>query len=154
MRTPKWLFLFLFAGLVALGVTGCASDAKDTTGFAVSDSASVAIPFDQAWQVAKGVLREKQFDIYTRDKRGVFVAYSGSKRHRMVTNSRMQYTVALEREGDASTKITVETVKQVYGVTLLTYPGWHDRKATDHAEGLAILEAIKTKAAEAPAAAK
>lgn len=150
MRTPKGLLLVLLMAVVGIGLTGCAKDARDTSGFTISDNATVQAPFEQAWQAAKAVLREKKFDLYTRDKRGVFVAYSTAKQH-WTANTRTQYTVTLEADGDNATKLTVEAVKQVYGVTLLTYPGWHDRKATDHKESLAIIEAIQAKIAS-PAA--
>jgi len=59
---------------------GCARAARDTTGFARENSTIVDAPFKEAWQAVKGVLREQKLDIYTRDKRGTFVAYS--KMHR------------------------------------------------------------------------
>ena len=33
----------------------------------------------------------------------------------------------------------------IFGTTLLTYPGWHDRKTTDHTEAKAILDGIAAK---------
>jgi hypothetical protein len=39
-------------------------------------------------------------------------------------------------------------------VTLLTYPGWHDRKTEDHAAAQNILKAIEAKAGGAAKAAK
>ena len=150
MRTPKGLLLVLLIAVVGTGLAGCAKEARDTSGFTISDNATVQAPFEQAWQAAKAVLREKKYDLYTRDKRGVFVAYSGSKKH-WTANTRTQFTLTLEPGGDNATKLTVEAVKQVYGVTLLTYPGWHDRKATDHKDSLAILEAVQAKITSAPA---
>ena len=148
MRTPKSLVLGLLVAVLGFGLSGCAKDARDTTGFTISDTATVQVPFEQAWQATKSVLREKEYDLYTRDKRGVFVAYSTSKRH-WTANTRTQFTITLEPDGDNAAKLTVEAVKQVYGVTLLTYPGWHDRKATDHKDSLAIIEAVQSKLASA-----
>lgn len=153
MKMPKSLMLGLLLVVLGFGLSGCAKDARDTAGFAISDNATLQVPFEQAWQAAKAVLREKDFDLYTRDKRGVFVAYSTSKRH-WTANTRTQFTITLEPDGDNATKVTVEAVKQVYGVTLLTYPGWHDRKATDHKDSLAIIEAVQGKLSAATPAGK
>lgn len=134
--------------LCSLGSIGCARAARDTTGFAITDNATVNLPFDEAWQKAKAALREKDYEIYTRDKRGVFVAFSKSDL-KLLHYHRMKLTVSLEAVSDSATKVTVETIRQVYGVTLLTYPGWHDRKTEDHARAQEILKAIEGKASGA-----
>jgi len=152
MGGAKWLL----AGLLLLSVlplAGCARTARDTQGFAVSDTAVVDAPFQEAWQTAKTVLRERDYDIYTRDKRGVYVAFSKMKRSRLLIPKRVKYTVALVPVSDSTTEVTVESIRQVFGVTLLTYPGWHDRPATDDSETQAILEAIQAKVAGGPDAA-
>ena len=152
MKNPKGLYLsLLLMGMVALG--GCARAARDTTAFSTSDSRVVSAPMKDTWQIVKSVLREKEYDLYTRDKRGVFVAFTKMRRVLLVMPRRMKYTVALESLSDNSTRITVESIRQVYGVTLLTYPGWHDRKITDHAGAQAILDAVAAKipGAETPA---
>ena len=102
-------------------------------------------PFEEAWQSAKAVLRERGYDIYTRDKRGVFVAYSRMRRSRLLIPKRIKFTIALAPVSDSATEVTVESIRQVFGVTLLTYPGWHDRQATDPSETQAIIEAIRAK---------
>jgi hypothetical protein len=107
----------------------------------------VNLPFNEAWQLVKAVLREQDYEIYTRDKRGVFVAFSGSKRN-LLQYHRTKLTIALEAVSDSATQVSVETLRQVYGVTLLTYPGWHDRKTQDHTKAQAILKAIEAKAAK------
>lgn len=144
MNAFKWVGvgLFVFAGVA---LAGCARAARDTQGFAVENSGTVEAPFVETWQAAKAVLRERDTELYTRDKRGVFVAYTARKRRRLPVLKRTQYTVFLEEVSDDATRVTVETLRQVYGVTLLTYPGWHDRKTTDDSEAKAILEAIQAK---------
>jgi hypothetical protein len=149
MSFPKCLSLIVIIGLV-LPLAGCARTARNTEGFAAVDTASVKMPMKDAWQTAKEVLREKKFDIYTRDKRGVFVAFSDTKRNLLLIPKRTKYTIALEAESDASTKVTIESMNQVFGVTFLTYPGWHDRKTTDHAAAQDILKAIEAKSTAAP----
>lgn len=140
MRVPKWLVLIL----LALCVTSvqCARAARNTEGFATTGTVTVNKPFPDAWQAAKEVLRDKELDLYTRDKRGVFVAFSHMKRNVFLVPQRIKYTVALESLSDSSTKVSVEAVRQVYGVTLLTYPDWHDRKTTDGTLKDEILSAL------------
>lgn len=138
----------LFAAMVvaAAGLfSGCAKTALDTQGFAVVESMIIEAPFPQTWQATKAVLRERDFDIYTRDKRGLFVAYSKTKR-RLLVPERMQYTVTVERVSADATQVALEVVKQIYGVTLLTHYGWHDRKTTDNTEALAILSEVQALA--------
>jgi hypothetical protein len=144
MKNRTWLFLSVLT-LCVVTLGGCARAARDTQGFAVTDTITVNASFDDAWQMAKAVLREKEYELYTRDKRGVFVAYTG-KHHHFLGLRRSKFTVSLEAVSDSSTQITVEAIRQAYGSTLLTYPGWHDRKMKDHEESLAILKAIEAKA--------
>lgn len=132
--------------VVMLSILGCARAARDTTGFAMSDSATVGASFEDAWQAVKAVLRERGLEIYTRDKRGLFVAYSNMRRHILVPH-RTKYTIELSQLSDHETGVNIETLREVYGVTLLTYPNWHARKATDNSEALAILEALQAKLA-------
>jgi len=152
MKKPAWLSLgltlILFLVLCCAGGIGCARAARDTTGFAVTDNTTVNLPFNEAWQQAKTVLREKGYEIYTRDKRGVFVAFSGSNR-KLFQYHRTKLTVSLVAVSDSATQVAVETLRQVYGVTLLTYPGWHDRKTQNHTEAQDILKAIEAKASGA-----
>jgi len=145
MRNHTWFAFAMVLLFAAVALAGCVRAARDTQGFPITDTASLNAPFEATWQAAKAVLRERELDLYTRDKRGVFVAYSPMKRHRFLVSKRVQYTLTLRSVSDDETQITIETVRQVYGVTLLTYPGWHDRKTTDHEEALALLDAIKAK---------
>jgi hypothetical protein len=146
MRVSKWLCFGLLVAL-CLAAVGCARAARSTEGFGITDSATVNVPFEEAWQATKAVLREQKFDIYTRDKRGVFVAFTKMKRELFLVPKRVKYVVSLEKASESSTTVTVEAVRQVFGVTLLTYPGWHDRKLTDHAGSQAILQALEAKVA-------
>jgi hypothetical protein len=137
------VFMVLAAALV---LPGCARAAKDTTGFTMEDSITVAKPLDETWQDAKAVLRELEMDIYTRDKRGEFVAFTPMKRQLYVgTPHRTKLTITLTEATANSTTVNIETVAQVYGVTLLTYPDWHDRKAANNNEAVAIIESLKAK---------
>ncbi|MCX5768805.1 MAG: hypothetical protein NTZ09_00820 [Candidatus Hydrogenedentes bacterium] len=150
MAIDKRVFLVLLIPL-ALALAGCARSASDTAGFAVSQSAAVGAPFDQAWQTVKAVLREyekpNRFEIYTRDRRGVFVAFENTGRQAFLVPSRVQYTVSVEPAGENASQVTVETIRQVYGVTLLTYPGWHDRPMKDPAKAQGLLGEIQARIA-------
>ena len=121
--------------LTLVAVVGCARAARDTTGFSIEDSVVVDAPFEETWQASKAVLREMELDIYTRDKRGTFIAYSVTKRRLLVPAQGPATTITLDKEAEDKTKVTIETTRQVYGVTPLTYPDWHDRQATDNSQG-------------------
>ena len=133
--------------LITAALPGCARAARDTSGFTMEDSITVGKPLADTWQDTKAVLREMEMDIYTRDKRGEFVAFTPMKRQLYVgTPHRTKITISLKQASANSTTVTIQTVAQVYGVTLLTYPDWHDRKAPDNKEAVAIMEALKAKA--------
>jgi hypothetical protein len=153
MAIGNRLFLVLLIPL-ALPLTGCARSALDTAGFAVSETASVGAPFDEVWQTTKAVLREhgkpNKFEVYTRDKRGIFIAFEDTGRQAFLVPSRVQYTVSVEPAGDNASQVTVETIRQVYGVTLLTYPGWHDRPMKDPAKAQGLLGEIQARIAGEP----
>lgn len=143
--------LSLALAAVMLTGLGCARAARDTTGFAVHEEATVKAPMEEAWQAVKTVLREQEYDIYTRDKRGAFTAYSDAHRVLMVQPKREKYTIDVIPVSDSETRVVVEGVRQIYGVTLLTYPGWHDRKLTDNTQARALLDAVAAKLSGAPA---
>jgi hypothetical protein len=127
-------------------VLGCARAREDTTGFEVVDETTINAPFDETWQATKSALREMDLLIYTRDKRGSFVAYSEAKRRlRLLTPRRKQITITLEENGSESTNISIETIQQVYGVTIMTYPDWHSRETADNSEAVAIMDAVRAK---------
>ncbi len=137
--------LYLSVLVVLVAVAGCARAARDTTGFAMHDETVIEAPFEEAWQSTKAVLREMDLELYTRDKRGRFVAYTGMTRRRLLVPHRVQYTILLESASPETTKIMIETLRQVYGVTLLTHPDWHDRKTEDNSVALEILERVKAR---------
>jgi hypothetical protein len=148
MRLANLLaFVLLAAGL--LHVSGCARAARDTTGFAKTESVTVEAPFEETWQAVKLVLQEHDLDIYTRDKRGLFVAYE-TKGRRLFVPRRIKYTIELMDVSEYATAIHIEALREVYGVTLLTNPDWHARETKDDTRAATILEAIHAKLA-APA---
>ena len=142
MRRNSLYFSIL---VVLVAGAGCARAARDTTGFALNDSALVEAPFEETWQATKAVLREMDLEIYTRDKRGRFVAFTDMTRRTLFVPHRVKYTIVLEEESPETTNVMIESIKQVYGVTLLTYPDWHDRKTEDNSVALEILERLKAR---------
>ncbi|HOV33579.1 MAG TPA: outer membrane protein assembly factor BamC [Candidatus Hydrogenedens sp.] len=141
----KYTLFIVFFAMVASAIllNGCAGAIKDTSGFAEEKVITVKAPFEKTWQATKETLRELKLDIYTRDKRGAFVAYDKPKREWMQLN-RVKYEINLGQVNSEETKIYISAVRQVYGVTLLTNPDWHDRKI----KGTTKSEEIITKIAE------
>lgn len=144
MTRHSILTTILLALLAAGILTGCARAARETAGFAITDSTTVDAEFMETWEATRTELREMGFDLYTRDKRGLFVAYTDERRDFFVVPRRTQHTFLLE-EASAGTRLTAETIEQVYGVTLLTYPGWHDRAATDNEAALEAMERVRAR---------
>jgi DNA-binding GntR family transcriptional regulator len=136
----------LLISVVGLSMTGCAKAAKDTSGFALEHTIEVDLPFETAWQVVKDVMQDEGLYLYTRDKRGTFVAFSEPQRRPFKTR-RVQYTAELERISDTETSIYIETIRQKYGVTLMTYPDWHDRQTVDAATTEQLITSIEAWAA-------
>jgi hypothetical protein len=146
MKYQKLLVLLpVLAGLAM--IPGCARAARDTAGFAIENTLTVEKPFEEAWQIVKSVLREEELELYTRDKRGTFVAYSKMRRNLLLQPHRVKYTIEIGPLSEEETSIYIQTVRQVYGVTLLTYPGWHDRKTEGATRTQEIIAAIEAKAA-------
>jgi hypothetical protein len=132
--------------LLALAMAGCATTVPDTTGFESTDSVTVPAGFEETWQATKAVLREMELEVYTRDTHGKFVAYSEMRRQLgLLTPKRIKFTIQIEEKGAESSTVSIDTVQQVYGVTLLTYPDWHDREIVDNETALRILEAVRNR---------
>jgi len=108
-------------------------------------SAVVQKDFESVWAETRDVLLDQGLQVYTRDKRGLFVAFTPTKRVMIVSPRRTKLTVSLEPVTPQSTRISVETIKQHYRVTLLTYPDWRDvQEGTDPGKGQELLDAIVT----------
>lgn len=138
--------VLVLAVLATVSFSGCAGAKRDTTGFTMNNTATVPAGFEDTWQAVKHVLREGGYELYTRDKRGTFVAYS-KERHHLLEPQRVKYTIDLSPLGEKETEVKIEAVKQVYGVTLLTRPDWHDRKLTEDKGLQEILDALQKKVA-------
>lgn len=137
-----WAIIVLFSGITLFAI-GCAKSLKDTTGFAEEKVVTIKAPFDKTWEATKDTLRELNLQIYTRDKRGVFVAYDQKRKEWAM--KRIKYEINLGEINPNETKLYISAIKQVYGVTLLTYPGWHDRKITEKTKSDEIINKIMEK---------
>lgn len=137
---------------LGMGLAGCVRAAKDPTGFAVERQGVVSAGYEDTWHAVKRTLRDQGYEIYTRDKRGIFVAFTDMRRA-LGQPKRIKYTVELGAVNDSQTDIYIEAVRQSYGVTLLTDPDWHDRRMEDDGSLDAILAAVEARATgEMPAA--
>lgn len=106
-------------------------------------SSVVETDFATAWTTTRDVLLAQGLEVYTRDKRGLFVAYTHQKRHLLLFPHREEFTVALEPLPPDRVEISVETIHQRYRVTLLTYPDWRDApKGAEKDKAQALLDQI------------
>lgn len=135
----------LLLSALILGASGCASSAPKQQDEIFVDTMTVPMDFESTWQLTRDTLLDKDIEIYTRDKRGLFVAY-GNTRRSLLIPWRTKFTITIQEESAESTKIAIEAVEQRYTVTLLTYPDWRDRDFRDKkGHGAALLESIKSR---------
>lgn len=132
--------------ILVFSFIGCATDSPQVQPLSATDSRIVQAPFDAAWQATKAALREQDYILFTRDKRGFFEAYT-EERRKLIFPRRSRLSVTLVSVSSTTTRVTVETVEQKYQVSLLTYPGWHEGKDADSALGLALLDAVEAQIA-------
>lgn len=108
------------------------------------DSITLQAPFDGAWQQTRDALLGQKYEIYTRDKRGLFVAYTKVRRRLLFFPYRTKLTITLEAVSVDETRVSVETIHQKYRVTPLTYPDWRDDpKVVEGDIAGTLLEAIR-----------
>ena len=144
------MFRVAWVACILLGCAVLVSGCKSTPDSAALRSAqmdSLVLPgnFDDVWQATRLGLSRQGYEIYTRDKRGLFVAHTKVRRHLFVFPNRTQLTVTLKEVSVDATRVTVETLKQGYRVTLLTYPDWRDSsKPADGDAALTLLESIRS----------
>ena len=111
-------------------VLGCAHQPPIQQDYAYTESVVVEAPFGPAWQAVKTALVDLDYSIYTRDKRGLFVAH-GKRGRKWIVPRRTQMTVTLDSVTAQKTRVTVEALRQRYRVTPLTYPDWREIAPVD-----------------------
>ena len=141
-RLALVLCLVPVCGLVA---AGCKSTPDDKAPLTVKvDSLTIQASLEKVWEGTRQALLDHNYEIYTRDKRGLFVAYTKVKRRLFILPHRTQLTVTVEAVSASETRLSVETIHQKYRVSLLTYPDWRDDpEPAQGDEGRDLLEAIK-----------
>jgi hypothetical protein len=130
IRRVSTLILCLALGI---SVAGCRSAGDPQLVRAHDESVVIGFPLEQAWEHVRDTLIEKEYDVYTRDKRGLLIGYTKMKRRGLLIPHRTKFTIVLEKITNESTEITVESVHQRYQVTFLTYPGWRDMEIDSEA---------------------
>lgn len=134
---------FALAAVCLAVMAGCQSTPKEAPPPPPTVSAVVEKDFETVWTQTRDELLQQELWIYTRDKRGLFVVFTDMHRVFFVSPRRTKMTISLEPVNAQSTRITVETIKQHYRVTLLTYPDWRDvLPGTDPEQGQELLNAI------------
>lgn len=143
------MHVYRFTLLIALVVAaGCAGGPPPTPPDVPTASAVLPHDFDTVWQAAKDALREQDYEIYTRDKRGMFVAHTPRKGTFSIPN-RARITIVLERVTTSSTRVTVEAVQERYRMPLLRHPGWREQPHVDLQDRRqAVLDGIAANVAE------
>lgn len=143
------IFRGKIGGIASWGVTfalftvfGCAHQPTLQVDYAYTESVVVDVAFEPAWQAAKTALVDLDYSIYTRDKRGLFVAH-GKRGRKWAIPRRTQMTVTVESVTAQKTRVTVEALRQRYRVTPLTYPDWREIAPVDEElQTKELLEAI------------
>ena len=146
----KWVLGCVAAALI-LSACGCAGlrGRVPANEYSISDvSAEVGGEFRQVRDVVRDVLRENSVEIYTRDKRGLFVVYANVRRA-FLTPRRLRLVVTLERVSESSTRVTVQTFPEAYTVQLLTYPAWRPAAFGDNSLAKEIVSSIEKWSSEA-----
>ncbi|PCJ52989.1 MAG: hypothetical protein COA73_15710 [Candidatus Hydrogenedentota bacterium] len=129
----RLLVLFVCMAL-GTGVVGCRSNGEVALVQANEEAVVVSLPMDQAWETVRDALLEKEYNVYTRDKRGLIIGYTPMKRKGLLVPHRTKFTIVLEDVTNETTQISIETIHQQYRVTFLTYPRWHDMETFDDKE--------------------
>ena len=141
-RVALVVCLVVVCGLVAAGCRSMPGNQPPPA--AKVDSLTIRGSFEEVWQGTRQALLDQSYEIYTRDKRGLFVAYTKVKRRLLIFPHRTQLTVTVEAISRDETRLSVETIHQKYRVSLLTYPDWRDDPdPAEGDEGRVLLEAIK-----------
>ena len=133
--------------LCALTVAGCASSkGTDAPQQSRVESAVLEASYETTWRLVKDSLLEEGYEIRTRDKRGMYVAFSGTKR-RFIIPHRYRLTVILDSLSGSATRVTIETVRQSYRLTPLTHPGWQDSARPKEEDLIGpLMDRIRSKA--------
>ena len=107
-------------------------------------SAKVEGEFKLVRTVVRDVLRDSPVEIYTRDKRGIFVVFADMGRA-FITPRRLRLVISLRSLSENQTSVTVETFPEAYTVQLLTRPAWRPAAFGDNALAKEILDSLQRR---------
>lgn len=143
-----WRILFPVFLFAIVCTSGCRTT-PSTTSAPPHVTATLPADIETTWISTRDALLGSGLQIYVRDKRGMFIAYTPTKRKLIFFPERTKLTVTLRESSPGQTTVAVETIRQHYRVTLLTYPDWRDVPGEfDEAAGQALLDSIVTHTGE------
>lgn len=133
--------------VVVLAAVGCKSTPDPVRAEVPAphvDMAELDGSFDEVWEATRTALKDLKYRIYTRDKRGLFIAYSKQRRTLFFFPYRTQFAVTIDEADNGGVRVAVESIRQRYRVSLLTTPGWRDDVEGEvGTKGFEVLEAIR-----------
>jgi len=137
--------------MVVLAFGGCKSTPKPVpipVNIASNIEATVAVSSVEAWAMTRDALVEQGYEIYTRDKSGLFIAYTKEKRNLLLVPHRTQFTIVIEEVTGETSRVAIESVRQRYKISFLSYPGWvSDVEKLPEDTGQSIIDALNSKVA-------
>ena len=134
--------------LSACGCAGVRGRGVPVSEYSIPDvSADIEGEFKLVRDVVRDVLRESPVEVYTRDKRGMFVVFADMRRA-FLTPRRLRLVIGLEPVSESQTRVTVQTFAEVYTVQLLTYPAWRPGAFGDNSLAEAVVNSVNKRGSE------
>jgi hypothetical protein len=111
-------------------------------------SSDVAAGFKVVVQLMRDVLRDTPVEIYTRDKRGVYVVFADMRRA-FLTPRRLRLVITIEPVAENRSHVTIETFPEAYTVQLLTSPAWRPAAFGDNSLATDIVDSLRKRVNDA-----
>jgi len=141
--------VFALAGFLAC--TGCARVDKPPGAageHAIPPvSADIEAGFTLVRDLVRDVLRDSPVEIYTRDKRGMYVVFASVRRAFLIPR-RLRLVITIRPLAENRSRVTVETFAEAYTVQLLTRPAWRPAAFGDNALANEILDSLQKRIGE------
>jgi len=138
----------LLAATCFLGATGCARvggrSGDATEGTIAPVSADVDAEFTAVRRLMRDVLRDSPVEIYTRDKRGIYVVFADVRRA-FFTPRRLRLVITIRPLAENRSRVTIETFPEAYTVQLLTEPAWRPAAFGDNSLAKEILDSLQKR---------
>jgi hypothetical protein len=110
-------------------------------------SADVEAEFKMVRDLTRDVLRDSPVEIYTRDKRGIYVVFADMRRA-FLTPRRLRLVITIQPLAENRTRVTIETFPEAYTVQLLTSPAWRPAAFGDNSLATEILQSLQKRVGE------